>query len=45
MRGRLVLVTGGGAIGLLVGLLARHSGAAEVVVADPTPQRRPRPRA
>lgn len=40
VRGRLVLVTGGGAIGLLVGLLARHHGAAEVVVADPTPQRR-----
>jgi threonine dehydrogenase-like Zn-dependent dehydrogenase len=40
VRGRLVLVTGGGAIGLLVGLLARHHGAAEVVVADPTPERR-----
>jgi threonine dehydrogenase-like Zn-dependent dehydrogenase len=35
-----VLITGGGAIGLLVGLLARHHGAAEVVVADPTPERR-----
>jgi NADPH:quinone reductase-like Zn-dependent oxidoreductase len=40
VRGRLVLVTGGGAIGLLAGLMARHHGAAEVVVADPTPQRR-----
>ena len=38
--GRLVLITGGGAIGLLVGLLARVHGAAEVVVVDPTPQRR-----
>jgi threonine dehydrogenase-like Zn-dependent dehydrogenase len=38
--GRLVLVTGGGTIGLLVGLLARVHGAAEVVVVDPTPQRR-----
>jgi len=40
VRGRLVLVTGGGAIGLLVGLLARAHGAAEVVVADPTAARR-----
>jgi threonine dehydrogenase-like Zn-dependent dehydrogenase len=40
VRGRLVLVTGGGAIGLLVGLLARVHGAAEVVVVDPTPLRR-----
>ena len=40
VRGRLVLVVGGGAIGLLVGLLARVHGAAEVVVLDPTPQRR-----
>jgi threonine dehydrogenase-like Zn-dependent dehydrogenase len=38
--GRLVLVTGGGPIGLLVGLLARMHGAAEVVVVDPTPERR-----
>jgi threonine dehydrogenase-like Zn-dependent dehydrogenase len=38
--GRLVLVTGGGPIGLLVGLLARLHGAAEVVVADRTPERR-----
>jgi threonine dehydrogenase-like Zn-dependent dehydrogenase len=38
--GRLVLVTGGGPIGLLVGLLAQVHGAAEVVVVDPTAQRR-----
>jgi threonine dehydrogenase-like Zn-dependent dehydrogenase len=40
VRGRLVVVTGGGLIGLLVGLLARVHGAAEVVVVDPTPERR-----
>jgi threonine dehydrogenase-like Zn-dependent dehydrogenase len=40
VRGRLVLVVGGGTIGLLVGLLARVHGAAEVVVLDPTEQRR-----
>jgi threonine dehydrogenase-like Zn-dependent dehydrogenase len=40
VRGRSVLVTGGGAIGLFVGLLARAHGAAEVVVLDPTGQRR-----
>ena len=40
VRGRLVVVTGGGAIGLLVGLLARVHGAAEVVLVDPTPDRR-----
>ncbi|WP_369138417.1 zinc-dependent alcohol dehydrogenase [Modestobacter versicolor] len=40
VRGRLVVVTGGGAIGLLVGLLARVHGADEVVVVDPTPSRR-----
>jgi threonine dehydrogenase-like Zn-dependent dehydrogenase len=40
VRGRLVLVTGGGAIGLLVGLLARVHGAAEVVVLDSDRQRR-----
>ena len=40
VSGRLVAVVGGGAIGLLVGLLARVHGAAEVVVVDPTPQRR-----
>ncbi len=40
VRGRLVVVTGGGLIGLLVGLAARAYGAAEVVVVDPTPERR-----
>jgi threonine dehydrogenase-like Zn-dependent dehydrogenase len=40
VRGRLVLVVGGGAIGLLVGLLARMHGAAEVVVLDATAERR-----
>ena len=39
VRGRNVLVTGGGVIGLLVGLLARHHGAAAVAVADATPER------
>jgi threonine dehydrogenase-like Zn-dependent dehydrogenase len=38
--GRLVVVTGGGPIGLLVGVLAQLHGAAEVVVVDPTPERR-----
>ncbi|MDQ3714791.1 MAG: zinc-binding dehydrogenase, partial [Actinomycetota bacterium] len=40
VRGRLVLVTGGGLIGLLTGLFARQHGAAEVLIADPTLQRR-----
>jgi threonine dehydrogenase-like Zn-dependent dehydrogenase len=39
VAGRCVLVTGGGVIGLLVGLFARHLGAAEVAVADRTPAR------
>jgi threonine dehydrogenase-like Zn-dependent dehydrogenase len=39
VRGRHVLVTGAGVIGLLVGLFARHLGAAEVLVADATPRR------
>jgi len=39
VRGRHVLVTGAGVVGLLVALLARHHGAAEVLVADATPQR------
>jgi threonine dehydrogenase-like Zn-dependent dehydrogenase len=34
-----VLVTGAGVVGLLVALLARHHGAAEVLVADATPDR------
>lgn len=40
VRGRLVVVVGGGPIGLLVGLLARAHGADEVVVLDATEQRR-----
>jgi threonine dehydrogenase-like Zn-dependent dehydrogenase len=39
VRGRQVLVTGAGVIGLLVGLFARQHGAAEVLVADATPER------
>jgi threonine dehydrogenase-like Zn-dependent dehydrogenase len=39
VAGRFVLVTGAGVIGLLVGLFARHLGAAEVAVADRTPER------
>ena len=39
VRGRRVLVTGGGVVGLLTGLLARMHGAAEVALADPDPQR------
>jgi Zinc-binding dehydrogenase len=40
VRGRRVAVVGGGVVGLLTGLLARHHGAEEVVVVDPTPLRR-----
>jgi threonine dehydrogenase-like Zn-dependent dehydrogenase len=40
VRGLTVLVTGAGVVGLLVAAFARHLGAAEVVVADPTPARR-----
>jgi threonine dehydrogenase-like Zn-dependent dehydrogenase len=39
VRGRLVLVVGAGVVGLLCGLWARHLGAAEVAVADPSPRR------
>jgi SAM-dependent methyltransferase len=39
VAGRHVLVVGAGTVGLLVALLARHHGAAEVAVADPTPAR------
>ncbi|WP_218566612.1 zinc-dependent alcohol dehydrogenase [Vallicoccus soli] len=39
VRGRRVVVTGAGVVGLLTGLLAAHHGAAEVAVADPTPER------
>ncbi|HEX5541429.1 MAG TPA: zinc-binding dehydrogenase [Micromonospora sp.] len=40
VRGRRVAVTGAGVVALLTALLARHHGAASVVVIDPTPQRR-----
>ncbi|SNR51598.1 zinc-dependent alcohol dehydrogenase [Blastococcus mobilis] len=40
VRGRVVLVTGAGVIGLLSALLAVRHGAAEVLVVDPSPQRR-----
>ena len=40
VRGRRVLVTGAGTIGLLLGLWAEALGASEVAVADPTPERR-----
>lgn len=39
VRGRRVLVTGGGVVGLLTGLFARAHGAAEVALADPDPRR------
>ncbi len=39
VRGRVVLVIGGGVVGLLTALFARRCGAAEVVVADPDPSR------
>jgi threonine dehydrogenase-like Zn-dependent dehydrogenase len=39
VRGRRVLVTGGGVVGLLTGLFAGAHGAAEVALADPDPQR------
>ena len=40
VAGRRVAVTGAGVIGILTALLARHHGAASVVVLDPTPARR-----
>jgi threonine dehydrogenase-like Zn-dependent dehydrogenase len=40
VRGLRVAVVGGGVIGLLTALFATYHGAAEVVVLDPTPQRR-----
>jgi len=40
VRDRNVLVVGAGVVGLLTGLFARHHGAAEVAVADSTPERR-----
>jgi threonine dehydrogenase-like Zn-dependent dehydrogenase len=39
VRDRVVLVVGAGVVGLLTGLFARRHGAAEVAVADPTPDR------
>ncbi len=39
VRGRRVLVTGAGVVGLLCALLAQLHGAADVVVADPDPHR------
>lgn len=39
VRGRTVLVMGGGVVGLLTALFAKRCGAAEVVVADPSPFR------
>lgn len=39
VEGRNVLVTGAGVVGLLCALLAQLHGAADVVVADPDPQR------
>jgi NADPH:quinone reductase-like Zn-dependent oxidoreductase len=40
VRGRRVAVVGAGVVGLLTGLFAADHGAEEVVVVDPTPQRR-----
>jgi threonine dehydrogenase-like Zn-dependent dehydrogenase len=40
VRNRTVLVTGAGVVGLLSALLAVRHGAAEVVVAEPSPERR-----
>jgi threonine dehydrogenase-like Zn-dependent dehydrogenase len=39
VAGRRVLVTGAGVVGLLTGVLALQHGAADVAVADPTPER------
>jgi len=39
VRGRHVLVLGGGVVGLLVALFAHHGGAATVLVADQVPER------
>ena len=45
VRGRRVLVTGAGTIGLLLGRWAKALGATEVAIADPTPERREAARA
>ena len=42
VAGRPVLVMGGGVVGLLTALFAQQVGAAEVVIADPSPFRRER---
>ncbi len=42
VRGRRAVVMGAGTVGLLTALFARHLGALEVVVADPSPYRRGR---
>jgi len=42
LRDRPVLVIGAGAVGVMTALFARRAGAAEVVVADPSPFRRQR---
>ncbi len=39
VHGKNILVMGGGVVGLLTGLFALHYGAANVALADPTPQR------
>jgi threonine dehydrogenase-like Zn-dependent dehydrogenase len=39
VRGRRVVVTGAGVVGLLTALFARHHGAAEVVLVDSSPHR------
>jgi threonine dehydrogenase-like Zn-dependent dehydrogenase len=39
VRDRRVLIIGAGVVGLLTGLFARHHGAAEVAVVDPTAER------
>ncbi|CAA9520691.1 MAG: hypothetical protein AVDCRST_MAG39-2627 [uncultured Sphingomonadaceae bacterium] len=40
VRGRRLLVFGGGVVGLLTALFARWCGASEVIVVDPAPERR-----
>jgi threonine dehydrogenase-like Zn-dependent dehydrogenase len=42
LRDRPVLVIGAGAVGIMTAMFARRAGAAEVVVADPSPFRRQR---
>jgi threonine dehydrogenase-like Zn-dependent dehydrogenase len=40
VRDRMVVVTGAGVVGLLTALFARRHGAGDVVLVDPTPERR-----